>query len=128
MQRLCLRKLFLRFRGSMYVMKYDPAAFYICRIFLLNKNILLNKHRFNGAQKYLLEGMANTKQPTVYFGYKHCLNMMVLCIRSCTGKAFDGTDYFHAQIIRAKCCKCKASVLLENIFDTLRRKQDKGNL
>lgn len=33
------------------------------------KSILLNEHRFNSAQKYLLNGTANTKQTTLYLGY-----------------------------------------------------------
>ena len=78
---------------------YDLDAFYSCRALgsggagwgggcLLCKNIVINEHRFDGFHKYLPRGMVNTKQPTVYLGYKRCLNMMVSCARSCLGALF----------------------------------------
>ena len=51
------------------VINYDPEDFYNCRVFVLNKNTLLNKHRFNGTQKYLVGASENINQPTEYFGY-----------------------------------------------------------
>ena len=48
---------------------------------LLCKNILINEHRFDGFRKYL-------PVSTVYLGYKHCLNMIVSCARSCLGALF----------------------------------------
>ena len=94
--------------------KYGLDDFYNCRGYLLNQNIVLNKHRLNSAQKNFPRGMVNAKQPTVYLGYKHHLNMMVSCERSCMSTAFERADCFQAQIVRAKCIKCKESVFLGN--------------
>ena len=58
--------------------------------------------------------MVNTKQPTVYLGFKHHINMMLSCVRSCMGTAFEGVDCLQAHTIRAKCNKCKESLLLES--------------
>ena len=67
------------------VIRYSLEDFYNCRGCLLNKSISIDEHRFNGAQKFLLRGIVNPKQPTVYSGYKHGLNLMVSCIRSSMG-------------------------------------------
>ena len=47
------------------VIKYGFDSFYNCSGCTLNKNLSLNKHRFNSGQKYLPRGMVNIKQPTV---------------------------------------------------------------
>ena len=58
--------------------------------------------------------MASTKQPTFYLVFKHHLNMMVSCVRSCMGTVFEGVDCLQTQIISAKCNKCKISASLGN--------------
>ena len=72
--------------------------------------------------------MVSTKQPIVYLGYKHYLNVMVSCARSCMGRLFGGVDCLQAQIIRVKCNKRKESMSLENtkLVETYthRHKQD----
>ena len=69
---------------------------------------------FNGAQKYLPRGMVNTKQPSVYLGNRHRLNMKVPCAMSCMGTKFEGVYYLQPQKISANCNKCKESVSQEN--------------
>lgn len=78
------------------VIRYNLDAFCKCRGCTLNNNILVKENIVNGAQKYLLRGMVNTKQLIVHLGSKYRLNVMVSFVRSCMGVAFDGIDNLQA--------------------------------
>ena len=64
---------------------------------LLNSNISISKHRFKGAPKF-----------------RHCLNLMVSCVRPCIGTTLEGVDCLQVQIVWARCSKCKESVTREH--------------
>ena len=60
--------------------------------FHLNRNISLDKRRFKGALRNVWRSMVNTKQSTIHLSYRHCLNLIVLCVRSCMGTTFERGD------------------------------------
>ena len=126
-QKFCLHKLFLSARGRHR--KYGVYSFCNCKGGLLNKNILVNNHRFNGAQKYLPKGMV----PTMYIGHEHRLNMMKSCVRSCMGMGIERVDCLQAQIRRANVTNAKnlchyRTLTMQKYVVAHRCKQDKGNV
>ena len=91
------------------VIRYGLDSFYYCNKCLADKNVFMNKKRFDVKQKYIPRPMILSNQPSRFLGYQHRMNQV---LNKCGGK--EARNKVSDFIKKGNCVKCNDYVSLGN--------------